>query len=101
RGQRLEAPRDQQREAGEHSRRLWIHPDARVDGSVRGRSRQGTPRMTTQTYLARHAMGQSLQGEALVAKDGFSARYDLDRIKGVFSRPTHKLAGQAYAGKIL
>ena len=28
-------------------------------------------------------------------------RYDLDRIAGVFSRPTHKLAGQSYVGKIL
>jgi predicted aconitase with swiveling domain len=46
-------------------------------------------------------MGKKLQGEALVAKDGFSARYDLDRIKGVFSRPEHKLAGQNYNGRIL
>ena len=52
-------------------------------------------------YRARHAMGQKVQGEALVAKDGFSARYDLDRAKGVFSRPTHKLAGQSYVGKVL
>jgi predicted aconitase with swiveling domain len=36
-----------------------------------------------------------------VAKDGFSARYDLDRIAGTFSRPAHKLAGQSYVGKIL
>ena len=56
---------------------------------------------TTQTYTARHAMGQKVQGEALVARDGFSARYDLDRIAGVFSRPAHKLAGQSYVGKIL
>jgi hypothetical protein len=38
---------------------------------------------------------------ALVAKDGFSARYDLDRIHGVFSRPEHKLAGQSYQDRIL
>ena len=50
---------------------------------------------------ARHAMGPKVAGEALVAKDGFSARYDLDRIAGVFSRPTHKLAGQSYVGRIL
>ena len=50
---------------------------------------------------ARHAMGPKVGGEALVAKDGFSARYDLDRIAGIFSRPTHKLAGQSYVGKIL
>jgi uncharacterized protein len=52
-------------------------------------------------YRARHAMGKKVRGEALVAKDGFSARYDLDRSKGVFSRPTHQLAGQSYVGKVL
>lgn len=52
-------------------------------------------------FTARHAIGRPVKGEALVARDGFSARYDLDRIKGVFSRPTHKLAGQSYVGKIL
>ena len=46
-------------------------------------------------------IGPSVTGTALVAKDNFSARYDLDRIKGVFSRPTHSLAGQSYVGKIL
>ena len=46
-------------------------------------------------------MGQKITGQALVAKDGFSARYDLDRIKGVFSRPEHKLAGENYNGRIL
>ena len=50
---------------------------------------------------ARHAMGPVVRGEALVAKDGFSARYDLDRIAGIFSRPAHKLAGQSYVGKVL
>ncbi len=40
-----------------------------------------------------------VRGEALVADDNFSARYDLDRIKGVFSRPQHKLAGQSCEDK--
>ena len=52
-------------------------------------------------FRARHAMGRTVRGTALVAKDGFSARYDLDRLAGIFSRPTHKLAGQSYVGKIL
>jgi uncharacterized protein len=52
-------------------------------------------------FRARHAMGQTVRGAALVANDGFSARYDLDRNAGTFSRPTHKLAGQSYVGKIL
>lgn len=53
------------------------------------------------TYTARHAMGERVEGIALVAKDGFSARYDLDRLQGVFSRPAHKLAGQSYRDRIL
>jgi uncharacterized protein len=52
-------------------------------------------------FTARHAMGTKVSGQALVAKDGFSARYDLDRIEGIFSRPAHKLAGQSYVGRIL
>lgn len=50
---------------------------------------------------ARHALGRAVEGLALVAHDGFSARYDLDRIAGVFSRPTHALAGQSYVDRIL
>ena len=46
-------------------------------------------------------IGAVVTGEALVASDNFSARYDLDRIKGVFSRPQHALAGQSYKDKIL
>ncbi len=52
-------------------------------------------------FTARHAMGAKVRGDALVANDGFSARYDLDRIAGIFSRPAHKLAGQSYLGRIL
>jgi hypothetical protein len=57
--------------------------------------------MKGKVLIARHAMGTKVRGEALVAKDGFSARYDLDRIAGVFSRPAHKLAGQSYGGRVL
>ncbi|MGD9766271.1 MAG: DUF126 domain-containing protein [Pseudolabrys sp.] len=46
-------------------------------------------------------IGPDTEGEALVANDNFSARYDLDRLKGVFSRPQHKLVGQSYKDKIL
>ncbi len=46
-------------------------------------------------------IGPAVTGTALVAADNFSARYDLDRIKGIFSRPGHKLAGQSYADRIL
>jgi hypothetical protein len=57
--------------------------------------------MSDQIFYAKSGMGQKIVGQALVAKDGFSARYDLDRIKGVFSRPEHKLAGENYNGRIL
>jgi len=49
----------------------------------------------------RPGIGPAVTGTALVAKDHFSARYDLDRKRGVFSRPTHALAGHSYMGKIL
>ena len=57
--------------------------------------------MSARELRAAHAMGASVEGEALVARDGFSARYDLDRIRGVFCRPQHKLAGESYVGRIL
>lgn len=46
-------------------------------------------------------IGPIVSGIALVAEDNFSARYDLDRLKGVFSRPAHKLVGQNYVDRIL
>ncbi|CAN5411178.1 DUF126 domain-containing protein [soil metagenome] len=57
--------------------------------------------MSALVLQARHAMGRLVTGEALVANDGFSARYDLDRQRGVFSRPAHKLVGLSYVGKVL
>jgi predicted aconitase with swiveling domain len=52
--------------------------------------------------LACHrGIGPTVTGAALVARDNFSTRYDLDRIRGTFSRPTHKLYGQTYVKKIL
>jgi hypothetical protein len=52
-------------------------------------------------FYAAAGMGRKVRARALVASDGFSARYDLDRIHGVFSRPEHKLAGESYRGRIL
>jgi hypothetical protein len=57
--------------------------------------------MSEIVLTARCALGKKVQAEALVAKDGFSARYDLNRLQGVFSRPAHKLVGQSYVGRIL
>jgi hypothetical protein len=46
-------------------------------------------------------MGALVRWRALVAHDGFSARYDLDRAAGVFSRPQHALFGRSYVGVVL
>jgi uncharacterized protein len=46
-------------------------------------------------------IGPAVVGAALVAADNFSARYDLDRVRGIFSRPSHKLVGESYVGRIL
>ena len=46
-------------------------------------------------------IGSNVEGIVLCANDNFSARYDLDRINGTFSRPQHKLFGKNYKDKIL
>ena len=56
---------------------------------------------STRIYIGHPGPGSKVTGEALVASDNFSARYDLDLTKGIVSRPQHKLAGLSYVGKIL
>lgn len=46
-------------------------------------------------------IGPAVEGVALAAADNFSARYDLDRDRGIVSRPSHKLYGETYVGRIL
>lgn len=53
------------------------------------------------TLKCHKGIGDKVQGIALVSDDNFSARYDLNRMKGVFSRPAHKLHGESYDKKIL
>lgn len=57
--------------------------------------------MTGRVIKGRAGIGPAVSGIALVADDYFSARYDLDRLRGVFSRPQHKLFGQTYVGRVL
>ena len=57
--------------------------------------------MSEQIIQGHVGIGPTVTGPALVAHDNFSARYDLDRINGVFSRPAHKLYGESYIGKVL
>jgi uncharacterized protein len=46
-------------------------------------------------------IGPTVEGVALSASDNFSTRYDLDRDRGLVSRPSHKLYGENYVGRIL
>ena len=58
--------------------------------------------MSEQIIIKGHpGIGETTTGIALVAADNFSARYDLDRIQGIFSRPTHLLYGESYVGRVL
>jgi predicted aconitase with swiveling domain len=57
--------------------------------------------MTARLYKGHAGIGPTVTGPALVAPDNFSARYDLDRIVGTFSRPSHRLFGESYLGKVL
>src|SRR3546814_8029578 len=78
---------------------------ARDDGALRGFGRRGEDRAMTaakERIIKGHVgIGPKVTGPALVAADNFSARYDLDRINGVFSRPAHKLCGESYLGTVL
>ena len=57
--------------------------------------------IANRTFNCSPGIGEVVTGEALVADDNFSARYDLDRLRGVFSRPSHLLYGKSYVDKIL
>ncbi|MCC5859689.1 MAG: DUF126 domain-containing protein [Ectothiorhodospiraceae bacterium] len=57
--------------------------------------------MEDRVFYGHVGIGKKVSGVALVAKDNFSARYDLDREKGLFSRSSHRLHGESYVGKIV
>src|SRR5258708_4551525 len=94
----MAAAGDQFGETDQHPGRVRLCAGAAVDGAVPGR---GVFRAGAMIYPATAAVGRTVRGLALVASDGFSARYDLDRIAGVFSRPTHALCGRSYGGLVL
>jgi predicted aconitase with swiveling domain len=53
------------------------------------------------TLNCHKGIGPTVTGSALVADDNFSARYDLDRVRGIFSRPAHKLYRESFVDKVL
>lgn len=56
--------------------------------------------MTTSVQVDR-AWGPTVTGQVLVMREGFSPRYDLDRVTGIISRIGHSVEGQSVKGKIL
>ena len=49
----------------------------------------------------KRAFGAPVEGVALISREGFSPRYDLDRWTGLISRPGHALEGHNLKDKIL
>lgn len=47
------------------------------------------------------AYGAAVEGEAVISREGFSPRYDLDRWSGVITKPGHDLEGTNVRDKIL
>lgn len=56
--------------------------------------------MTT-TINVHRAWGNQISGKALVMREGFSPRYDLDRWTGIISRIGHSAEGESIEDKIL
>ncbi len=59
--------------------------------------------MSTKVDVIRvaRALGEPVEGEAVVSAEGFSPRYDLDRVTGVISKIGHSLEGVHLRDKIL
>lgn len=47
------------------------------------------------------AWGEPVEAQALVMREGFSPRYDLDRWTGIISRIGHSAEGESICGRIL
>jgi uncharacterized protein len=56
---------------------------------------------TTSTFRVARAIGEPVEGRALVCPVPFSARYDLDRDTGIIARIDHPLLGESVADRIL
>lgn len=53
------------------------------------------------TITVTRAWGPTVEGEVLVMREGFSPRYDLDRVSGIISRIGHSAEGQSVKDRIL
>ena len=57
--------------------------------------------MSVEIIEVERAVGEIVEGVALVSTEGFSPRYDLDRWTGEISRPGHALEGENIKDRIL
>jgi predicted aconitase with swiveling domain len=58
--------------------------------------------MSTRVVIeVKRAFGPTVEGEAVVSREGFSPRYDLDRWSGVITKPGHELEGVEIRDKVL
>ena len=57
--------------------------------------------MTTPTLRGPKGFGPTIEGYVLVARGGFSARYDVDPESGLITREEHELYGESVARRIL
>jgi predicted aconitase with swiveling domain len=53
------------------------------------------------TLRVNRAYGEMVEGEAVISREGFSPRYDLDRWSGVITKPGHELEGINVRDKVL
>ena len=60
-----------------------------------------SPAQRKAAFKVKRAFGEAVEGVALVSREGFSPRYDLDRWTGTISRPGHALEGHNLKDKIL
>lgn len=57
--------------------------------------------MTNRTIKVSRAWGEVVEARALVMREGFSPRYDLDRWTGVISRIGHSAEGESIRDRVL
>ena len=53
------------------------------------------------TIHVKRAWGEPVEGRALVMREGFSPRYDLDRLTGIISRIGHSAEGESIRDRVL
>lgn len=86
--------------AGETNHPRMTRMSAKRGGDKMAKRGAYRPRRRTVVLRGRPGFGPPVEGEVLVSRHGFSARYDLDRNTGVFSREAHDLYGQSLVDKV-